>query len=269
MSNVNAGIRFDAPQVAGNLIIVTGRVDNSQIFNTADGATHNKGFIDVSNFMREVLSFRYVSTQPIDLQYMSLGANLDDSAGIPISDGKGGFTNDVYINVPVIGGSGTGMQVARVAVDTRDVTNTMRKQDSNLIYSSDKTEQSAAGRGYQVGELVALNIPTTSGSAKPMCRIVPAGLITVNHFLSPENQPQHMEIFHASSQPARQVTRPGSVLIEERNKVYLRGPVTNEDLAEGNSAGSNAGVQLPQRFETGDSQRTIFGHFKFVIIGRR
>jgi len=266
MSNVNAGIRFDAPQVAGNLIIITGRVDNSQILNTADGATHNKGLIDVSNFMREVLSFRYVSTQPIDLQYMTLGTNLDDDAGALSS---GGRTDETYINVPVIGGSGTGMQVARVMVDTRFVANTVQKQDSNLIYSSNKTEQSAAGRGYQVGELVTLNIPTTSGTDKPKCRIVPAGLITTNHALSPENHPQQMEMFHASSQPARQVTRPGSVLIEERNKVYLRGPVTTEDLDKENSAGTNAGVQLPQRFETGDSQRTIFGHFKFIIIGRR
>lgn len=275
MGNVNAGIRFDAPQVVGNLIIVTGRVDNSQIFNTADGATHNKGFIDVSNFMREVLSFRYVSTQPIDLQPLTLGTNLDDSSGTPISDGKGGFTNEVYINVPVIGGSGTGMQVARVTVDTSTVANTMRIQDSNLIYSSDKTEQSAAGRGYQVGEVVTLNIPTTSGTDKPKFRIVPAGMITDKHPVSPDNLPAKNLIYHTSSQPARQVTRPGVEFIEERNKVYLRGPITNEDLTEvggiglGGAPTAQVGVQLPQLFETGEPQRVIFGHFKFIIIGRR
>ena len=263
MSNVNAGIRFDAPQVAGNLIIITGRVDNSQILNTADGDTHNKGLIDVSNFMREVLSFRYVSTQPIDLQHITLGTNLDSDAGALSS---GGGTDDTYINVPVIGGSGTGMQVAQVVVDARSVPNTVQKQGTNLIYSNNKTRQSAAGRGYQVGEIVTLDIQTTSGTDKPKCRIVPAGLITANHLISPTNQPQKLQIFHASSQPTRRVTSPASDFVEERNRVYLRGPVTNEDLTEG---ANNVGIQLPNRFDAGDSQRTIFGHFKFIIIGRR
>jgi len=156
-------------------------------------------------------------------------------------------------------------------VDTRFVANTVQKQDSNLIYSSDKTEQSAAGRGYQVGEIVTLDIPTTSGTDKPKCRIVPAGMMTDKHFISPANLPAKNLIYHTSSQPARQVTRPGVEFIEERNKVYLRGPVTNEDLTEvgGLFAAAQVGVQLPQLFETGEPQRAIFGHFKFIIIGRR
>ena len=170
----------------------------------------------------------------------------------------------------MLGGSGTGMQVALVLVDTRNVPGTIQKQECSLIYSDKTTRQSAAGRGYQVGEIVELDIPTTSGTDRPKCRIVPAGWIARTHSFSPANEPQKAIIIHSSSQPTRQVTKPASTFIEERNKVYLRGPVTNGDVHNLTENPVNqVGLQLPSTITDGESQRAIFGHFKFIIIGRR
>jgi hypothetical protein len=264
----DAKIRFDAPQVVGNLVVVTGRIDNCQRISNGSnlfhhsGNTHNQGLIDVSPFMREVLSFRFVTTQPLDLVLINNGSNLSTTGGVNGSHR--------YDEVPVTGGSGSGMKIGALIVETRAPLAGTLSLSGGIIFNGDEGKQATLGTGYQVGDIVTADIPTTSGTDKPQFRIVPAGA-RVHTSDSTLGNNQFKQTLLSSTQSKRRVSRVSTLHTEHRDQVRLIGPYVGETTF----ATDRVGISGPMGQRSGGAAfgdqegNSIFGHAKFVIIGKR
>ena len=269
----DAKIRFDAPQVVGNLVVVTGRMDNCQTTTNTDEShhhssnTHNQGVIDVSPFMREVLSYKFVTTQPLDLVLINRGSNLSKTGG------EGGSNR--YENVSVTGGSGSGMKLGYLAVGTRSPSDGRLETINELFFNNKPERQAELGTGYQVGDIVTADIPTTSGTDKPQFRIVPAGA-RVNTTIVNSGALQFKQVLLSSTQPKRKVTYqsaggPNRLHTEHRDQVRLIGPYVAETTFATNRVGTSGpmGTNLGGAAFGNQEGNSIFGHAKFVIIGKR
>lgn len=255
----NTKITFNAPQVVGNLVVVTGRIDNchlSQQASTGDFTNHDRGVIDVSNYMREVLAFKSVTTQPIDLHVVHRGTNLDTSS-------------DAYTNVSVTGGFGTGMQIGRILIDTRVISGTMDVDTASYVASGSDDADTLLGTGYRMGDIVTAQVPVASGTDRPKFRIMPAGAMARSYIAG--GGPDFNHLLLCSAQPSRFVKTAGftGIPIEEiRNKVYFRGFIPVQELrAEPGTTPS--GLNAFNNANPMSNRNSIAGHAKFIIIGRR
>ena len=253
----NTKLTFDAPQVVGNLVVVTGRIDNCHLAQTVSTGelTHDRGVIDVSDYMKEVLAFKSVSTQPIDLHVVHRGTNLDTSI-------------DTYTNVSVTGGNGTGMQIGRVSVDARNIAGTMMMEIGGFVATGINNTDTLLGTGYRMGDIVTAQVPVASGTDRPKFRIMPAGAMARSFIAG--GGPDFNHLLLCSAQPSRLVKTAGFTGVpneEIRNQVYLRGHIPVQEL-QATPGGTPSGLDNPNNVLP--FQRTsIAGHAKFIIIGRR
>ena len=250
----NAKITFDAPQVVGNLVVVTGRIDNCHLTSapSGDATVHSEGLIDVSDYMKEVLAFKTVTTQPIDLHIVHRGTNLDESGG--------GFHNEVSVT----GGNGSGMQIGAINVLTRDIAGAVDIAGSpNFLISGDPARQTLLGTGYKMGDIVTAQVPVASGTDRPKFRIMPAGAMARSYVAG--GGPDFNHLLLCSAQPSRIVT---TLLTtpetEERTKVYIKGHTPTQEVNGG--IAPHTGIVSPP---VTNSRTSIAAHAKFIIIGRR
>lgn len=271
----DAKIRFDAPQVVGNLVVVTGRIDNCQTTTNTDGIhhhsgnTHNQGVIDVSPFMREVLSYKFVTTQPLDLVLINRGSNLSKTGG------DGGSNR--YENVSVTGGSGSGMKLGYLTVGERSPSDGRLEPLNQMLFNFKVPRQAELGTGYQVGDIVTADIPTTSGTDKPQFRIVPAGGRVKTSDSSSNSGAFHFkQVLLSSTQPKRKVTYQSAggsnrLHTEHRDQVRLIGPYVTETTQSTGRVGISGpmGESSVGGAFSNQEGNSIFGHAKFIIIGKR